>query len=376
MILIKNGTIHIGNGKILKETDILIEDEKIKKIGKNLNCEQAKIIDATGKEIYPGFIDPVCSIGAMGIPTSNTDNGEKSNPIVPEMNIRYSMDPDELTKQEFYRSGITTVGLAPNDICVMGGQIAVYKSSHMKNSKRMLKEKVGLKCSVTSAPKEYFGEKKMLPMTKMGIFYLLEKSMIDTIKADETKLDDKQKEIKKVLDGSLPIFCAAAKKSEIQGAIQVFKDIPTPITLIDAFCFEHAIEEIKQSEANLILGSFCMLSQHTKHDIHLEKLQEIIDNGNLISITTTCSGHSEGREIMLWNAIDIYRSGIESEEIVKMLTLNGAKILGVDDRVGSIEEGKDADISIFTADAIASYKARVETSIINGEVVYDERAIN
>ena len=72
----------------------------------------------------------------------------------------------------------------------------------------------------------------------------------------------------------------------------------------------------------------------------------------------------------MWNAIEVYRAGVPAEEIVKMMTANPAKMLGVDDRLGTLEEGKDADISVFTAHPVTSYAARVRHSIINGEVIF------
>ena len=124
MYLIKNATVHIGNGTVLQQSDVLVEGKVIKEVGKDLSAEGAEVIDASGCEVFPGFIDPVSSIGAMGIPGRYLDNNEATNPITPEMNLRYSMDPDEVNRQEFYKSGITTVGLSPTNNNIMGGQIA------------------------------------------------------------------------------------------------------------------------------------------------------------------------------------------------------------------------------------------------------------
>ena len=108
MYVIKNGTIHTGTGEVLENYDILIEGKKIKKIEKNICEADAEIIDATGKQVFPGFIDPHSSIGAMGIPTRYKDNAETTNVINPDLSVKYAIDPDEVNAQEFYKSGITS----------------------------------------------------------------------------------------------------------------------------------------------------------------------------------------------------------------------------------------------------------------------------
>ena len=140
----------------MQQSDVLVEGKVIKEVGKDLSAEGAEVIDASGCEVFPGFIDPVSSIGAMGIPGRYLDNNEATNPITPEMNLRYSMDPDEVNRQEFYKSGITTVGLSPTNNNIMGGQIAVCKTAPQKMKERLVKEHAGLKCSVTSSVKETY----------------------------------------------------------------------------------------------------------------------------------------------------------------------------------------------------------------------------
>lgn len=369
MYIIKSGTVHIGNGQVLENTDILVNKGKIVKVEKNIECSEAEVIDAAGKEVFPGFIDPISSIGCTGSPTSYVDNAEKSSPIVPEMDITYSIDPDEVTRQEFYKTGITSVGLTPNNTCIIGGQIAVFKTAQDKFSNRLLRKKVAMKCSVTSAPKGYYGRKNTLPMTKMGIFGMINEAREKLNHTEEKDYSTRDKELKKLFDDKINPIIAAETKAEIDAAIEVFGKTNKNITISDAFEFDRSLDKVLENKVNLIIGNICELSQVTKHDMKLEKLQDLINNGNKIALTTSCGGSSEGREVILWTAIDIYRAGIDAEEVIKMLTSSPAQILGVDDRIGSIEEGKDADIVVYSAHPIKTYNAHVEKVLINGEVV-------
>lgn len=371
MYIIKNGTVHIGNGEVLTNTDILTDGKIIKEIGKNIKNSDAKIIDATGKEVFPGFIDPVSSIGCMGIPTSNLDNSEKSSPLMPEMDISYSIDPDEVTRQEFYKSGITTIGLAPNNACVIGGKMAAFKTAQDKFANRLVGKNLAMKCAVESTPKSVFGDRNTMPMTKMGLFGLINDTKVTLSKKEEKDYSTKDKALKEFFDGKINPIISAETKSEFDAAIEVFSKISDKLTFVDAYEFDRSLDGILKSKAGLIIGNISNLSQVTKHDMKLEKLIDVIANGNLVAFSNTCTGSSEGREVLLWTAIDVFRAGVSAEDVIKCLTLNPAKILGIDNKVGSIEIGKDADIAIYTANPVKTYAAIAETVLISGEVIYN-----
>ncbi len=369
MYIIKNGEVHIGDGNIMSNTDILIENGKISEIGKNLNKNGAEIIDATGKEVFPGFIDTLSSIGCMGIPTSYRDNSEISSPLMPEMDVSYSIDPDEVNAQEFYKTGVTSIGASPDDTALIGGKIAVFKTGKAKFADRLLKKNTAMKCSFTTAPKNYYGGKNMQPMTKMGMADLLMNNFQRVKTAEEKDLSTKDKELKKLLDGEINPIIAANSKSEIDAVMEIYGKECKNITLSDPFEFDRCLDKLLEKKVSVIMGNFCSLSRKTRHNMKMEKLNDLIENGNLIALSNTCSGFSEGREVILWSAIDIYRAGVPAEEVIKMLTINPAKILGVADRIGSIEKGKDADIVIYSAHPVKTYNAHVEKVFINGEVI-------
>lgn len=371
MYLIKNGTVHVGDGRILENHDILIEGKVIRKIAVEIEEENAEMIDAGGGEIFPGFIDPVSGIGAMGIPGRHLDNNEQSDPVTPEMNLKYSIDPDEVNAQEFYKSGITTIGLAPTNSNLMGGQIAVCKTAPQKMRERLVKERAGLKCSVTGSVKEAYGASSRIPMTKMGIFFLLQESLREARSTEEKKRSERQKVICEVFDGqSMQVFAAASTKNEIDGLLHIMRDEKVQINLVDGYCFADSLREIKEQKVGLILGNVNNMSQIAKNGMDLTKLNDLVANGNRVAFTNSSGGYSEGREVFIWSAIEAYRAGVPAEEVVKMMTIYPAKMLGIEERVGTLEEGKDADLTIFTGHPVTTYAAKAVHSIINGEVIF------
>lgn len=369
-MIIRNGTLHIGDGRVLPRTDLRIAAGKIAEIGVRLPADGETETDAAGQEILPGFLDPCCAIGCLGLPTRCPDNSEVSDPLRPEMNLKYSVDPDELTAQEFCRSGITAVGLTASNAAVCGGRAVVMKTPAMRFTDRLVRENAFLKCSVTSAVKEQFGAKGVPPMTKMGIFYLLEKAFADARRKAPDARDDKEQVLAQVLAGTLPLFIAAERQSEIQAALHFAAEADLPVTLAEGSEFHLCMEELLQSRAGLVLGNLSALSQKTKHRMDLSKLKPLLENGNRVAITTSSGGFSEGREVLLWTAIDVYNAGIDPEQVLRMMTEHPAHLLGVSHRLGTLEVGKDADLTVWTGHPVKTYQARVALCLVNGEVAY------
>lgn len=205
-------------------------------------------------------------------------------------------------------------------------------------------------------------------MTRMGILNLFQKTLEDARRAEEK--DEGQKAICEVFDRkAMPIFVAAETKGEMDSILHILRMEKVEKILVDGFSFGDCVEEMKAQNVGLILGNVNAMSQIKKHDMKMEKLIDLVDHGNLIAFTNTCNGRSEGREVFIWSAIEAYRAGVDAEKVVEMMTLSPAKMLGIAQRVGTIEEGKDADISIFTGHPVTTYAAKVERSIVNGEVI-------
>ena len=168
----------------------------------------------------------------------------------------------------------------------------------------------------------------------------------------------------------MQVFVAASTKNEIDGILHMMKDEKVQINLVDGFCFEDSLKEIKEQKVGIILGNVNNMSQIAKNRMDLSKLKDLVENGNRIAFTNSCGGYSEGREVFIWSAIEAYRAGISAEDVVKMMTIYPAQMLGAEDRIGTLEEGKDADISIFTGHPVTTYAAKVVHSIVNGEVIF------
>lgn len=362
-MIIKNGNVHVGNGAVLYDHDILIENGVIKEIGKNIIVENKKVIDAKDKEVFPGFIDPVSSFGCMDISFSIKDHNEASNPITPECKIKYSFNHREIELEELYKLGITTIGASPGNTNIIGGQMAAYRTWGKNSSTMLIKEPVGIKGSIVNNVKEQYGKRNISPMTRMGIFSKLEEFL-------NNKIESSKEIVSNILEGRLPLFITANKSVEINALTNLTSKSDIKLIIVGAYQADRCIETIKDTKSSIIVGEQIYLTERRYNETDLYKIAELQKEGNLISFTLTGTYGTGGKVKYLWNAIEFYKAGVEKEEIVRMMTLNPAKMLGIDHVLGSIEEGKFADIVIYNKNPIEFYDSRVANTIVHGELVY------
>lgn len=358
-MIIKNGILHVGDGQVLQGYDILIEDNIIKKIDKTIENKQSETIDASGCHVFPGFIDPVTSYGTIDTHRI-TDTDEISNPISPDAKIKYAFNHNEIMDEEIYKVGITSVGAAPGNRNIIGGQMAVFKTWG-KNSKKMLvKEAVGMKGSVIKAVKDTYGERKVSPMTRMGIFSELE----DFFRENQNELENKW---------DMPFFINANRSAEIYTLLNIMGKYNKKLVICGAFQADRCLDAIKETKASIVVGDLSEYTAANYNNTDIYKIAKLMESGIPISFTLSSDYGPKGKIKYLWNAIDFYRSGVKSEDVVKMMTLNPAKILGVDDRLGSLEEKKEADIVIYSNNPVEYYKSNVICTIVGGKIAYQTR---
>ncbi len=377
MLLIKNGIVHDGKGKILKNIDILIENGIIKDIGHSIQVpEDTEIFDAEGKVVLPGFIDSLNVWGCTGPGWEDDDLSELSDPITPEMNVVYSFDPDSMLFQRVFEYGVTSAGVTPSTSNVLGGYIGVFKTYGDHPYKMLVKEGAAMVSSITAQTKKIYGSRNVSPMTKMGAFSLLKEALI---KASNYKKDNNQdynsksEALQKVLNREVPLFVNCNTKAEMDAVELALRDFSLDIVFTGAFGIDSNVGNIMGKKPSVILGDLTNAMSYTNSKIDFESIQKLMEDGVDVAISSCGDQTASGKESLLWNAILCHKYGLKSEDVLQMITFIPAKILGVDDKIGSIEIGKDADISIWTDNPIETYNARNEATFINGENILKSR---
>ncbi len=386
MIFIKNGHIFTMAGEIIEKGSILIKDGKILEVGEDLVAPlDAKTIDAEGKMVLPGFIDAHCHIGMWeeGMGFEGSDGNEMMDPVTPQLRAIDAINPMDEAFEEAYIGGVTTAVTGPGSANVIGGMFAALKTYGKRVDDMIIKEPIAMKIAFGENPKRVYEAQKKSPMTRMATAAILREALFkaksymkkkEEGKEDPSKMpeyDIKMEALSRVLNKEIPLKAHAHRADDIFTAIRIAKEFDVDITL--DHCTEgHLIADYLAEEGKgAIVGP--TLSNRSKIELRnltFDTPRILHEAGVKIAITTdspviplqylpVCAGLA-------------HKSGLEEIEALKAITINAAEITGIDDRVGSIEPGKDADIVIFDGNPIKDIDCKTYATIIDGEIVYSQ----
>ncbi|MBO8161580.1 MAG: amidohydrolase [Thermosipho sp. (in: Bacteria)] len=379
MILLKGGTVFPITSKPFKG-DVLIENGKIKKVSENINEPNAEIIDVTGKYVFPGFVDAHSHIGVFEEGVGEfyyQDGNEYSDPLTPHVRAIDAFYPGDSAIKRALSGGVTTVMVVPGSANPIGGQGVILKFKSDIVDEMVIKQPAGLKMAFGENPKRVYGSKGKMPMTRLGVaavireYFAKVKDYMKKRETDEkTPLDFSLEVGAKVLRKEIPARCHAHRADDIVTAIRIAEEFDFEIVI------EHATEAykiadfIKQKKVPVVLGPlFGFRTKLELVDMTYEAIKIINEKGILSALM--CDHpviHLEHANIQAATAL---RYGAKEEDLLKMLTINPAKILKIDNRVGSLEEGKDADIVIWNTHPF-DFKAKAEKVFIEGKLVFED----
>lgn len=371
MLLIKGGYLHLPNQEVIAG-DVLIEKDKIVKVGQNITNETAEIFDAKGKEIFPGFILPVTSVGLTDYANLRQgDSNETAVPCNPSLHVRYALDGREIALQRYWLGGITSIGAAPANGALLAGQMGVYHvSGGMAASQLCVKDTVAVKGNFTSEVKSTFVNKNMAPMTRMGMASCFRNILKETQiwLEDETPAPNKDYEtLSRVLKGELPILVNANTSVDISDVLNIAEEFQIKVILNGIYEGDKVIEQIEKLGTALIIGDLFDSGAAVWYESYFDKLLSKRKN---LEISIGCSTGSVGKENLLWNACRLVQKGYSAADVLDLMTVQTAKILGVDDLIGSIKEGLFADLVIYNNNPLEKWSADLEATIVAGKIVY------
>lgn len=385
MLLIKNGRILTMAGTTYHNGCVLIDQGKIIDIGKAIKVEddgELQVIDANGAWVMPGIIEPHCHIGITEEKkgTEGDDSNEMCNPITPYLRAIDAINPIDAAFAEAVHAGITSVMVGPGSSNIVGGQFLVMKTYGRVIDDMIVKDPAAMKIAFGENPKNNYSNQNKSPQTRMAIGAMLReelfkaKNYIDKKRRAKEKGETFEEDYRyecwiPVFEKKIPLKAHAHRTDDILTALRIAKEYDLDITL--DHCSEgHLIaKEIKKSGYPAIIGPG--LAARDKIEVQnagFKTVDVLNKEGVLVSITTD-------HPVTLIQSLPIcaglaVRAGLDMEEGLKAITINAAKICRVDDRVGSIEVGKDADIAIFSGNPMEVFTNTLYT-IINGVIVYN-----
>lgn len=396
MILIKNSKILTMTGKFYENGYVLIDQGKIIEAGegelykdngefikKNGEGKDIKVLDGKGGYCLPGFIDAHCHVGMWEDSTGfeGADGNEATDPVTPHLRAIDGVYHLDRSFKEARESGVTAVVTGPGSANVIGGQFIALKTCGKRIEDMVIKEPVALKVAFGENPKNVYNNKKQMPSTRMATAAILRENLLKAKQYKEKKgeekgvdFDLKMETLIKVLDREIPVKAHAHRSDDILTAIRIAKEFNLRMTI--EHCTEgHLIADIIKEEGySAIVGPF--LSDRSKIELKnlSVKAPGILSNKGIDIAIMTDHPVIPIQNLWLCAAIAT-REGMDSYEALKAITINAARICGIDDVVGSIEPGKDGDVVVFDGHPLNLF-TKVCYTIINGEVVYFDKDLN
>lgn len=384
MLLIKNGKIITMSDKNYENGCILIHDNKIVDIQEYIEeSDNMEVIDVNRAWVMPGIIEAHCHIGLSeeGIRFEGDDINEATNPITAHLRAIDAINPLDIAFTDAIKGGITSAMTGPGSANVCGGKFVFMKMAGESIDDMIVENDYAMKVAFGENPKRVYSSKSTSPSTRMATASILREALLKAKNYKNKKeeankngeyfeIDFKQECWMDVLDKKIPLKAHAHRADDILTAIRIAKEFDVNMTL--DHCTEgHLIaENIKKSGFSAIVGPSLM--NRSKYELKNKTFETsgiLNKHGVTVAITTDhpvvpiqylpiCAGFAA-------------KAGLGVEEGLKAITINAAKICGVDDRVGSLEVGKDADIAIFTGNPMETFTETLYT-IINGKVVYSK----
>jgi imidazolonepropionase-like amidohydrolase len=399
MIAITNGKVMTITQGTLPEATVLVEGGRIVAIGEDVEIpEDAQIYDAAGKVVMPGMIDAHCHVGLFpdGIGWEYSDGNELTDPITPHLRALDAIHPGDQAFKELVAAGVTTVLTGPGSGNVIGGQWVCVKTAPRPTVDEMvLLEPAGMKMALGENPKRVYGQQKKAPSTRMGNAAALRAALVDAqnymakwqqyedeLAAHEKKIQDSDQDAKapkpperdlklealgKVLRREMKARVHAHRADDMLTAIRIAEEFNLDLTL------EHATEGYKIADVLVSKGipvtAGPILFSRTKYELRdMTPANPGIMSEAGVKVAIQTDEMSAVKYLTI-NAALAVREGMAEEEALKAITINAAEVIGVADRIGSLEVGKDADVVVLNGHPL-DFRTVVELVLVDGDLAF------
>lgn len=383
MICIRNGRIHDAVQRDAYTADILIENGKIKVIGENLTIpEDCETIDATGLDVFPGFVDAHTHIGldGYGIGYEGHDYNEMNDICSPQLRAIDGINPMDPTFTQAREAGVTCVCTGPGSANVLGGTFTAIKTVGRRVEDMIVRAEVAMKCAFGENPKRCYRDK--CDSTRMSTAAILRNALAsaadykarkDAAQGDAAKMpkyDMKMEALLPVLEKKIPLKAHAHQANDFFTALRIAHEFGVNITLEHVTEGHLVPEELAEEHVPLAVGpSLTHASKFELQNKSWETPGVLANAGCDVSIITDSTVIPQ-QYLPLCAGMAV-KAGMDPFDALKAITINPAKHIGIADRVGSLEAGKDADV-VITAGCPFEVFTEVKAVLIDGKLVHSK----
>ena len=368
-MLIYNARIFTVEGSYIEKGYVKTNEGKIAAFGSMSELTDKPVetdFNAEGLTLYPAFIDAHCHIGMFenGIGFEGDDGNEETDPSTPHLRAIDAINPLDYCFTEAVRGGIGTVVTGMGSANPIGGTFAAIKTYGPKMiDKRIIKEPVAMKFALGENPKTVYNDREEAPMTRMATaavireqLYKAKRYMEDMAEYEATKgtddevskpdYDIKCEALIPLLKKEIKAHFHCHRADDIFTAIRLAKEFDLDYVLIHATDGSVIAKELGEEKASCVVGPlFCDRCKPELRNQTIETAAKLTEQGAEVAI---CTDHPENPiQYLPVTAGLAVRGGMSETDAIKAITINPAKICGIENRVGSIEIGKDADFVLF-----------------------------
>jgi imidazolonepropionase-like amidohydrolase len=384
-MLIINAKIHTMAGKTIENGSIRTRGNVIEAVeeGKLTPEPEEQVIDAAGAGVYPGFVDAHTHLGMWedSLTFEGDDGNEETDPVTPQLRAIDAINPMDRCFSEAVAAGVTAVVTGPGSANPIGGQLAAVKTFGGRIDDMILKAPVAIKMALGENPKTVYHGKNETPSTRMATAALIREELFKAKRyledqdraradkdADPPEFDMKCEALLPALRGETEVHFHAHRADDIFTAIRIAKEFHLNYVIVHGTEGHLITDTLKAEHTRVLNGPF--FTDRCKPELRNQtpKCPGILSSHGVLTAIITDHPVIPVQYLPMCAALAV-REGMDPEEALKAITINPAKICGLDSRIGSIEAGKDADFSIFRENPL-SLTAKPETVVVNGAVAY------
>ncbi|MGM9525682.1 MAG: amidohydrolase [Peptococcaceae bacterium] len=375
MIALINGKLYTMEQGVIEQGTVLMDHGKIAAVGAEVEIPaDAQIIDVAGRIVTPGFIDAHTHMGIdeeINQPIGD-DCNEMTEPNTAELRAMDAINYRDLAFQDAVQAGITTVMVTPGSANVFGGLITVMKTAGKTYKDMLINGEAGLKMAFGENPKRVYGEKDKTPSTRMATMAIARQGFYEAKEYISKNDDDKEfslqsEHIAKALNGGIPVRAHAHRADDIMTAIRLRDEFNLDLVIEHCTDGHLIVDELKEAGVPVTVGP--SLSNRAKVEMeHVTfRTPGILANAGIDVALITDHPCTPIQYLPLCAGIAV-REGMKEYDAFKALTITPAKILKIDDRVGSLKAGKDADIVVWDHHPL-EIMGRPNMVFVNGQQV-------
>ena len=390
MLAITNGKVMTITNGTIDEGVVLIDGGKIKAVGRDVPIpEGAEVLDAKGKLITPGLIDSHSHLAVFGEPSvwANADGNEVTDPITPQLRGIDALNPRDPAIHDVVTGGVTTVYTGPGSANLIGGTGFAMKLRGRTVDEMVIPGTEAMKMALGENPKRVYGEgQKRAPRTRMGNAAVLREALVKAqnymTKMEKAKEKTDENGAPPERDLKMEALGRVLRR-EIKARIHAHRadDIMTAIRIAEEFNLDYVIEHCTEGykiadilaakKVRATVGPLLMSrSKMELLDVSLANPGILAKAG--VTVAIQCDTSSNTRWLACHTGIAV-REGMPEDLAIRAITIIPAEILGIADRVGSIEVGKDADVVVWNGHPFNTLSV-AEKVFIEGELVYERKA--